>query len=99
MFSEAVEDQRERPAGVDGGRPRWSQANDRFHEAVIEAAGNRRLAEMINVLHDSFPRNVTWPTLHGNSHLLQENVDQHGAVLEAIIGHDPQRARRRCVVM
>jgi DNA-binding GntR family transcriptional regulator len=91
LFAEGVEHQREKLDGIDG-RPGWSQANDRFHEAVIEASGNRRLAEMIHFLHDSFPRNLTWPTLHGNSHLLQENVDQHGAVLEAIVGHDALRA-------
>jgi DNA-binding GntR family transcriptional regulator len=92
LFVEAVEHQRERAEDAGDGRPRWSAANDRFHEAVLEAAGNRRLAEMIQVLHSSFPRNVTWPTLHGNSHLLQENVDQHGAVLAAIVEHDSERA-------
>lgn len=77
-----------------GARPRWSVANDLFHEVVLDAAGNTRLAGTIATLHRSFPRNVTWSALSGSTHLLQENVDQHRDVLRAIAARDPAAARQ-----
>jgi DNA-binding GntR family transcriptional regulator len=74
-------------------RPEWSRANDLFHEAILEAAGNQRLIETVRALHRSFPRNVTWSTLSGNRRLLQENVDQHRAIAGAIARRDPPGAR------
>lgn len=74
--------------------PRWSDANDIFHEAVLDAAGNARLAETVRALHRSFPRNVTWAALRGNTHLLQENVEQHRAIARAIAARDQAAARR-----
>lgn len=84
----------EEPDPEEGSRPRWSEANDLFHEVVLEAAGNARLTETVRQLHASFPRNVTWSTLSGSRHLLQENVDQHRAILQAIAARDPQAARQ-----
>ncbi|MEA2303967.1 MAG: hypothetical protein QOH43_1247 [Solirubrobacteraceae bacterium] len=74
-------------------RPEWSRANDLFHEAILDAAGNRRLTETVRALHRSFPRNVTWSTLSGSKRLLQENVDQHRAIASAIAGRGPAAAR------
>jgi DNA-binding GntR family transcriptional regulator len=74
-------------------RPGWSRANDLFHEAILDAAGNTRLTQTVRSLHRSFPRNVTWSTLSGSTHLLQENVEQHRAVAAAIIARDPAAAR------
>ena len=73
--------------------PRWSEANNLFHDAVLRAAGNGRLAATIDFLHRGFPRNLTWSALAGNSHLLQQNVDEHDEILRAIEGHDPGAAR------
>jgi DNA-binding GntR family transcriptional regulator len=84
----------ESPAGEDAaGRPRWSEANDLFHEVILTAAGNGRLADTITALHRSFPRNVTWGSLSGSSHLLQENVAQHREIARAIAAHDPALSR------
>ena len=74
-------------------RPEWSRANDLFHEAILDAAGNRRLKDTVRALHRSFPRNVTWSTLSGNRRLLQENVEQHRAVASAIAQRDPAAAK------
>jgi DNA-binding GntR family transcriptional regulator len=74
--------------------PRWSEANNLFHEAVLEASGNARLAETIEFLHRGFPRNLTWSALAGNSHLLQRNVEEHDEILRAIENHDARAARR-----
>jgi DNA-binding GntR family transcriptional regulator len=92
LFREAIEDAP--VADAADPRPRWSVANDMFHDVVLEAAGNLRLADTIRTLHRSFPRNVTWSTLSGSHHLLQENVEQHSAVLEAIAARDPAAARQ-----
>jgi DNA-binding GntR family transcriptional regulator len=75
----------------------WVRANDLFHQAIFDAAGNGRLSRTIAELHRSFPRDLTWSALAGNSRLLEENVDQHRAILEAIERGDAADARRRMV--
>lgn len=75
----------------------WVQANDLFHQAILDAAGNGRLDNMIADLHRSFPRNLTWAPLSESSRLLEENVEQHEGILEAIERRDPKEARRRMV--
>ncbi|HSC90668.1 MAG TPA: GntR family transcriptional regulator [Gaiellaceae bacterium] len=72
----------------------WMQANDSFHVAIQDAAGNRRLRATLTDLHQSFPRDLTWIALGENAGLLEENVAQHEAVLDAIERHDPPEARR-----
>jgi DNA-binding GntR family transcriptional regulator len=73
----------------------WVQANDLFHQAIFDAADNRRLTATIAALHRSFPRDLTWGALAGNSRLLEENVQQHAAIFAAIEQRDPAEARRR----
>jgi DNA-binding GntR family transcriptional regulator len=75
-------------------RPAWQDANDRFHEAILDAAGNHRLKTIIDDLHTSFPRNLTWLALAGHSALLAENVEQHRLILRAIERRDAGAARQ-----
>ena len=75
----------------------WVRANDRFHQAILDAAGNRRLAEVLADLRRSFPRELTWSALSANSRRLEDNVLQHGAILEAIEHRDAAGARERMV--
>ena len=75
----------------------WVRANDLFHQAILDAAGNGRLNTTIADLHRSFPRDLTWVALSQSSRLLAENVDQHEAILEAIERRDPAEARRRMI--
>lgn len=75
----------------------WIEGNDTFHLAIQEAAGNRRLQATLADLHRGFPRDLTWIVLGENAKLLEQNVAQHEAILEAIEGHDPEAARRRMV--
>ncbi|HXV02212.1 MAG TPA: GntR family transcriptional regulator [Gaiellaceae bacterium] len=75
----------------------WVQANDLFHQAILDASANVRLADTIADLHRSFPRNLTWAALSRSSRLLEENVKQHQAVLDAIERRDPAEARRSMV--
>jgi DNA-binding GntR family transcriptional regulator len=71
----------------------WVRANDLFHQVVQEASGNARLVSTIADLHRSFPRSLTWSALSASSRLLEENVEQHHAIFEAIERHDPPLAR------
>jgi DNA-binding GntR family transcriptional regulator len=75
----------------------WLAANDSFHLAIQEAAGNRRLLATLADLHQSFPRHLTWIALGENARLLEENVSQHEAILAAIERHDADDARRLMV--
>jgi DNA-binding GntR family transcriptional regulator len=75
----------------------WINGNDLFHLVIQEAAGNERLHAMLADLHQSFPRDLTWIVLGESSHLLEENVAQHAAVLAAIEVRDAETARRRMV--
>jgi DNA-binding GntR family transcriptional regulator len=75
----------------------WVQANDLFHQAILDAAGNERLSATIADLHRSFPRDLTWAALSQSSRLLEENVEQHEAILESIERRDPVEARRRMI--
>ena len=84
---------RGRPAAPWDERDAWVQANDLFHQTVLEAAGNRRLAEIMGDLRRSFPRELTWSALSANSRRLEETVLQHGAILGAIERRDAGAAR------
>ncbi len=75
----------------------WVRANDLFHQAILDAAANGRLSDTIADLHRSFPRNLTWAPLSGSSRLLEENVEQHERILEAIEQRDSGEARRRMI--
>lgn len=96
LFERSVGDSTDNGPGspVEFERPAWSRANDLFHDAILDAAGNQRLVETLRMLHRSFPRNVTWSTLSGNRRLLLQNVEQHRAIAAAITAGDPQKARQ-----
>ena len=75
----------------------WVRANDLFHQAIQEAAGNTRLLRTIADLHRSFPRALTWSSLRHSSQLLDENVRQHDAIVAAIESADGEAARERMI--
>ena len=75
----------------------WIRGNDLFHLTIQEAAGNDRLRATLADLHTSFPRDLTWIVLGESSRLLEENVAQHGSILEAIERHDAATARQLMV--
>jgi len=86
--------------GAHGSPPRvahseWIRGNDLFHLVIQDAAANQRLKALLADLHRGFPRNLTWIVLDESSHLLDENVSQHAAVLDAIERRDGDEARRR----
>jgi DNA-binding GntR family transcriptional regulator len=90
-----ISDPQQAAPGADAGaRPTWMQANDLFHQSVQLGAGNARLKGAIEDLHRSFPRNLTWSALSGDSRLLSDNVKEHAAIRAAIEERDPAAARR-----
>jgi DNA-binding GntR family transcriptional regulator len=94
LFERAVGEAQATSGGAVPERPAWSRANDLFHDAILEASGNARLAATVRSLHGSFPRNVTWSALSGSIHLLRENVAQHRAIAAAIAAGQPAAARK-----
>jgi DNA-binding GntR family transcriptional regulator len=74
---------------------RWGRANDVFHQVIQEAAGNEVLAEALGQLHRRFPRDLSRTVLGESTKLLETNVGEHEAVLEAIERHDGPSARAR----
>jgi DNA-binding GntR family transcriptional regulator len=84
--------------GADDANGEWARANDLFHSVIQDAAGNARLARIVRELHRSFPRGLTWAALRRSSRLLEQNVEEHRAILEAIEHRDGEEARRAMVV-
>jgi DNA-binding GntR family transcriptional regulator len=72
---------------------RWGRANDLFHQAIQEAAGNDVLTATLAHLHRSFPRDLSRTVLRESTMLLHENVREHEAILEAIERRDAPSAR------
>ena len=93
-IDELHEHRRRGDDGVPDGIEDWTHANDVFHLAVLDAAGNDRLRRTLADLHRTIPRDLTSIVLGENARLLEENVDQHSAILAAIERLDPVAARR-----
>jgi DNA-binding GntR family transcriptional regulator len=93
MFRQAVHSFTNGNAGSPA-ESRWPEANDLFHEVVLEACGNARLREAVRRLHESFPRNLTWLALAQSSRLLRQNVREHARILERIEQQDASGSRR-----
>jgi DNA-binding GntR family transcriptional regulator len=69
----------------------WTEADQRFHRLLREAAGNRLMLELMRQfeghLHRARVATIRlrpWP---------RQSTDEHRAVLEAIKARDPERAR------
>jgi DNA-binding GntR family transcriptional regulator len=71
----------------------WGNANDEFHQTIQAAAGNGVLVATLGHLHRSFPRGLSRLVLRESTSLLETNVSEHQAVLEAIERNDPAAAR------
>jgi DNA-binding GntR family transcriptional regulator len=76
---------------------KWMEANDLFHDIIIEAAGNRRLRDAVRYVHPRFPRELVWVALSSNSWLLNAITREHAVILERIEAHDAPGARAAMV--
>jgi DNA-binding GntR family transcriptional regulator len=71
----------------------WGNANDEFHQVIQDAAGNDVLVATLRHLHRSFPRGLSRLVLRESTSLLEANVAEHEAVLDAIERNDSASAR------
>lgn len=85
--------QRATKAKPAGKLPPTTAANDTFHTVILEAAGNERLALVIQQINESFPRNVLAQVLVDDPGLRTVNVAEHDAVIQALRARDGAAAR------
>lgn len=69
----------------------WTQADRRFHNLLFDAAGNRRLRDLMRLFDDQLHR-VRVATIHIR-HKPLDSTREHRAVIEAIRARDARRAR------
>ena len=67
-------------------------ANTRFHYMVAESSGNGRLAQIIHRLMEDLERLFHLELDVGDS--AEEMVDEHKALVSALIQRDPEKARQ-----
>jgi DNA-binding GntR family transcriptional regulator len=74
---------------------RWARANDDFHQAIHEASGNAVLAGTLAQLAQNFPRDLSRLVVSESTTMLEANVREHEAILEALSHHDAATAYER----
>lgn len=72
-------------------RSAWVAAHNRFHELIVDGAGNKRLAIMVRNLNVSLPRNVTVDAIESRDEL-EENIRQHDVILQSLQMRSPSVA-------
>lgn len=84
LFRQAVEDLRAADGDTTTAQRHWHEANTEFHAVIIEAGGNKHLAEMYENLHHKVPRNLTWIALGNDVRRLEKDAAEHAGILDAI---------------
>jgi DNA-binding GntR family transcriptional regulator len=69
----------------------WSKADEEFHRSLVHAAGNRRLAALVDQVWDQSHR-ARMVTLRLRPKPVNSNKE-HAALVEAIVARDPVAAR------
>ena len=86
---EAIIDAMERPVSNEHDRAEHEQKNLELHALLVEASGNRRLAE----LYRSLNAHLTIARIHSRRRPQDERLEQerreHRAILEALTARDP----------
>lgn len=75
-----------------GRMPATTTANDTFHMVILGAAGNARLAQVIQQINESFPRNVLAQVLVDDPGLRVVNVEEHDAIIAGLRARDSAAA-------
>jgi DNA-binding GntR family transcriptional regulator len=79
-------------AVANGRREQIVVANQRFHDVIYSAAGNRMLARVASDLRDYVRRFSTLP--FASPDRVQHVLAEHEAILKALEKHDPEAAQR-----
>ena len=69
-------------------------ANEAFHGAIHEAAGNARLRAELLELQRFFPKDHVWRAVRSSAEAVTIAVDEHHAIRGALTQRDPLEARR-----
>ena len=70
----------------------WGSANDEFHQTIHEASGNDVLVGALAQLHRNFPRDLSRLVVSESTAMLEANVREHEAILDALSRHDATTA-------
>ncbi len=70
----------------------WGSANDEFHQTIHEASGNEVLTGALVRLHRNFPRDLSRLVVSESTAMLEANVREHEAILEALSRQDATAA-------
>lgn len=81
-----------RRAVTDDRREQIVLANQRFHDVIYDAAGNRMLARVASDLRDYVRRFSTLP--FASPGRVEHVLTEHEAILDALERHDPEAAER-----
>lgn len=93
-FKQIINDLESKKRGAEkAAQARWREATSQFQAVIIEACGNRTLAEVVEGLHRKIPRNLAWLGLGGDLRRLKRNAAEHQQILDAINNGDSERAR------
>jgi len=85
---------REQEAAVKGGDAAgYFRTNAMLHRAIARAAGNERLAQMLDVLEDQM--RMALRDVAANRAHMREGLAEHRAVIDAIAARDPAGAEQR----
>jgi DNA-binding GntR family transcriptional regulator len=71
---------------------RWAKANDDFHQTIHEASGNEVLASALAQLARNFPRDLSRLVVSESTAMLEANVREHEAILDALSRRDAEAA-------
>jgi DNA-binding GntR family transcriptional regulator len=71
----------------------WIDANDHFHDAIINCGRNDQLRRTIMELRSAFPTQSDLGALLEEPTLIEDNANQHARILDAIRRRDPVAAR------
>jgi DNA-binding GntR family transcriptional regulator len=77
-----------------GDRIAWAEADRRFHAALIEAAGNRRLRELVGLFRDQLNQTRVATLYLRGIESLQESTSEHRELVEALRARELDRALR-----
>jgi DNA-binding GntR family transcriptional regulator len=88
MFRQAVDELRAADSDPAAVQRRWHEANTEFHSVIIEASGNKLLADVVESLHHKVPRNLTWIALGSDVRRLERDAAEHAAILDALTRGD-----------
>lgn len=82
----------EKLATPKNGLQQWVRENTRFHEVIVRASRNRKLSELLPILHESI--GVLCRAIESNPERVVEAMREHEAIVAAIAEGNAEEAER-----